>query len=660
MSEYHLFIIWENARHKEDEILNDINSDFEIIYKINVRWSKKSFSNNLTRFYGVNLPEGSSKETHIGTGDFLVVVVRDVEPAYGHHDTSKGKKYINSRTFLAKTKYRDLTDGGHKVHATNTSEEFSHDFALLFGCSIDDFEKKYTKRYPRTINYNHDLIGSNGWRDIRQFFNVLNLSTEYVVLRNWDQLPDDYYADLHGDIDILTDNFENMRLIANAEKVFHENNRVHCKVRIGKEEILFDFRFTGDGYYDELWQNNILSFRKFDKDRGFYIVDKYNHFYSLAYHAIIHKPDLTDDYKSRLVDMDSTFSHESDSNKFIRLLCKKLGVFMVDNNYEISKPESSVFFNNDHVDRINKCISVYREQKNNTFLKDSYGFDSLSSFESLQSGVRHFYKAIKDDQSFFVKTSSVSHEREFNLSKKAFDTDSRFFAEPVEYIEGDVNTFISKWVDGVQLDVFLNNNKISTKQRKSLLNDLLSISDVLWKNKIVHRDLILRNFMVSDSGNLVLIDFYWAVEFNNYEEYDYVKDDIENIRLLGEELSFGLYEWDDAHSFMEIAKIILERDINTHDSMTKKLEARLGKRVIRPSGQVFQKRINEERAHGYDLQEKIDLFVSENADLKRHIEELKLNIQNLSNAKSWKITSPLRYISKAVRSIGKFRFWYHR
>ena len=47
MRETHLFILWENAREKEKEILEDIKKNFEILGLYNMKWNKENFSNNL-------------------------------------------------------------------------------------------------------------------------------------------------------------------------------------------------------------------------------------------------------------------------------------------------------------------------------------------------------------------------------------------------------------------------------------------------------------------------------------------------------------------------------------------------------------------------------------------------------------------------------------
>ena len=78
--ELHLFIIWENARNKQEEIIKDIKENFEIINIYDICWSKDKFSNNLSRFYGTNLPKGSGKEQHCGNGNFLLIIIKDLKP----------------------------------------------------------------------------------------------------------------------------------------------------------------------------------------------------------------------------------------------------------------------------------------------------------------------------------------------------------------------------------------------------------------------------------------------------------------------------------------------------------------------------------------------------------------------------------------------------
>ena len=51
-SELYLFLIWENARTKENYLLQEIQKEFEIRDVYEITWDKKIFSNNMMRFYG--------------------------------------------------------------------------------------------------------------------------------------------------------------------------------------------------------------------------------------------------------------------------------------------------------------------------------------------------------------------------------------------------------------------------------------------------------------------------------------------------------------------------------------------------------------------------------------------------------------------------------
>ena len=80
--ELHLFIIWSNGRDKQDEILEDINKNFEIIKVYEVEWNKDGFAKNLSRFYGTHLPPNCRKETYCGNGKFILVVLKLKDPIY--------------------------------------------------------------------------------------------------------------------------------------------------------------------------------------------------------------------------------------------------------------------------------------------------------------------------------------------------------------------------------------------------------------------------------------------------------------------------------------------------------------------------------------------------------------------------------------------------
>jgi hypothetical protein len=344
-SEIHLFIIWEHARDVEKEIIKDLSTKFEIVKTFEMHWSKSKFSQNLSRFYGTQLPPKSRKETHVGTNPFLAVVVRDLKPDYRIHTTSKGDATVNTNLFTTKALHREWTGGGHKIHASNTLKESNHNLTLLFGKNTEDFLATYgNSKTPKKIeSWNKDLIGSNGWKSLKELFYVLNNTIDYTVLRNYDVLPGKYYAKDHGDIDLLVSNYKDACFLTNSTPVFKSKNRVYNKLNIDSEEILFDFRFIDDGYYDSAWEQSILDNRTYS-NKGFYIPDTDNHFYSLLYHALIQKPKLGKDYEKKVATLHESKSKSFSTSYYAKLLYK----FMEENSYSFTQPnDKSVYMNLD-------------------------------------------------------------------------------------------------------------------------------------------------------------------------------------------------------------------------------------------------------------------------------------------------------------------------
>lgn len=363
-NEVHLFIIWEHARTIEQKIISDISKKFRILKIYEVHWSKEKFSENLSRFYGTQLPPNSKKEVHVGTNPFLAIIVEDNNPVYEVHTTTKGDKKVNTKLFTSKSEHREWTGGGHKIHASNTTEEADHNLTLLFGKNSKDFIKSIGNKSSLQIEeWHNDLAGSNGWDSLEQLFYVLNNTIKYVVLRNFDPLPNNYYSKNHGDIDLLVSNYDDARFITNATSVFKKNYRVYSTVKIAEEKIFFDFRHLDDNYYDKAWEEHILNYRKFKK--CFYIPSEEDYFYSLLYHAIIQKPELSSDYKKNLVALAKTngikLSQSSfKTNEAIDLLSN----FLSTNNYSFTQPnDKSVYFHSDNIRRgVSKGVKFKRKK----------------------------------------------------------------------------------------------------------------------------------------------------------------------------------------------------------------------------------------------------------------------------------------------------------
>jgi len=339
--EIHVFIIWSKGLKPREKILKDIRSKFEIVKIINTTWSKNKFSENLSRFYGENLPKNSSKEKHCGTGSFLCIIVKDKSPNYDLRLTSKGTKSVNVNMFDAKQLYRSWTGGGHKIHASDNISESQHNLYLLYGVKYTDLLHGNCQ-CPES--YEKDILGSHGWKSLNDIFTALNEFTNYVILRNYENLETEI-SKLHPDIDLLTDNQRLVADIINGKKTYKKNYRVQYLVKVNRKNVYFDLRYIGDNYYDYKWQQNIL-YNKI-KYKDFYVPNDKNHFYSLMYHAFIHKPDLSEDYILRLIKMSSEIGFNYSKKSFVEYkVLDDMNNFMSIHAYDYVEPfDLSVFFN---------------------------------------------------------------------------------------------------------------------------------------------------------------------------------------------------------------------------------------------------------------------------------------------------------------------------
>ena len=332
--------------------------------------------------------------------------------------------------------------------------------------------------------------------------------------------------------------------------------------------------------------------------------------------------------------------------------------------YRMDGNNTSIKYAKQRVVSREKLRYEYIEDMRMQQVKNLFGFDSIRLFHiGPHADERRYYKAKKGKDTFFVKSGPYDYEDEYNITKLVFDTNSAYFVKPVQSYSGDTNYLVTNWIDGVGLDEYIESNKLTTKQKESLVGDLCEIHKTLWRAGIVHRDLIPRNFIVANE-HLVLLDFYWAVKYDNYEEYDYIKDDISALRLLGEDFAAGNYTWDDAYSLTKIAQYIGGKDVESYSSF-KEISKDIGKRVISPDVSVFYNSTTKQSAKIDELysenerlkntnvnlsQQNADIQ-RENADIITQNAELRARNSSLMSSLSWKVTKPLRFAKRAARRL---------
>ncbi len=286
--EIHIVLVWEKGLSQIDSILSDLKDNFQILDVSKMNWDDVYFSNNLSRFYGEKLSDGSFKEKHCGRGSFVVIVIKQNNPIYELRKTSRGDERVNSILFDKKELYRSWTGGGHKVHTSNNILESSHDIFFLFQKSLDYFLNKDS--WDEVIEHRATYIpGYDGWGDFNELFNFINKVSNYVILRNYDNLEE---LPIDSDIDFLSSDSD-FHYHINGSRKYKYKDRAAYKVDIGGDERDVDVRLINDGYYDSNWILDIIKNRVLYKNR-FFIPDPINEFYSLLYHVVIHKNDLSD------------------------------------------------------------------------------------------------------------------------------------------------------------------------------------------------------------------------------------------------------------------------------------------------------------------------------------------------------------------------------
>lgn len=126
-------------------------------------------------------------------------------------------------------------------------------------------------------------------RDLKQFFSYMNdVSFDYVVLRNFENLPDSVEYGDHSDLDLLVYDFNHWKEIFPEAKAEFPLPRVRFKVTIADTYMFVDVRSIGDGYYPADFQQAILEHKEWNP-RGFWTPSPLYHRLALAYHVVHHK-----------------------------------------------------------------------------------------------------------------------------------------------------------------------------------------------------------------------------------------------------------------------------------------------------------------------------------------------------------------------------------
>lgn len=184
--DFHLFIIWQNGRDKEQAIIKDLAGKFDIIKVFGITWSPELFAHNLSRFYGKNLKKVSKKARECGTGEFLLITLYDTKESEPHP-----KKNLN--IYTTKCLYREWNNGGFLVHASDNKTETEDNLMIMLGTTIAEFEKKHNTPWNGTIEQlQTNPPFSSGWENEQKLYTyikTLPFSNPNIIARQINAKP---------------------------------------------------------------------------------------------------------------------------------------------------------------------------------------------------------------------------------------------------------------------------------------------------------------------------------------------------------------------------------------------------------------------------------------------------------------------------------------
>ena len=199
-------------------------------------------------------------------------------------------------------------------------------------------------------------MSDKGWNSFEDFIAAANTRCNWIVLRNFEFLPENFFEN-DKDVDVLCDNLsefvETMQLTKRSWGI------AAYETYINNRKVPFDVRVIGDGYYDKLWQYKMLE-NKLLTDRSVPRMNDSDYFFSLIYHSTLQKENIKAEYKHRLLNLAQTLGMDEilrrtteDESHLIRILSD----FMISNHYAYTRPlDENVFNNKKHVKTLKKRL----------------------------------------------------------------------------------------------------------------------------------------------------------------------------------------------------------------------------------------------------------------------------------------------------------------
>jgi len=555
--ELHFFIIWNNGRHKEKEILADIGEHFEILEGFDIRWNPKKATNNFCRLFNVHQQAGQKYAEECGKGRFLLVTVWDDHPVYDVADTLDGFEWAN--TNVLKTAERFRAREHHKNAPTVTTsvrpEEVNRSMTLLLGKNTADYLAAVHTPWNGSIQkMDKDVPGADGWNNVEEVFYVLNNTVNYVILRDVEELSQHCDPNVHQEIDILTSEPEQLLRILNPPNDNPSYLRGPMAVRVGDCHILWNIRHVGDNYYCMQWEQDMLQNRVLAPENAYGLNDEH-HFYSLVYHALVHREFVPKDYYTKLQRLWKSLSRMG----VVQITASEQntlpGIFdyYFDNLTEYMKRKQYVFCPPQR-GQYNRAVTHLTQIADR--LEKKFGISQVKPIHVARLGILSrlknipnpenceiYYQAWFNGRKIFIKYGGYpgARKREFECARRLYNMNSNNFFEVLFYSEvGQYRCIASEFLEGQKLENILWNINASPPKRdcpvilgflegqafedtlksvetfpsdrESFIIQLKNIAKCLAESGVAHRDACIGNFIVMKDGNIKLFDFEGAVD----------------------------------------------------------------------------------------------------------------------------------------------------
>ena len=504
--EFYLIILWEKC-NINPEIVKEKVKEFNMTVELTKgELEKKSQLQFIEQLYYKSITDFNEKIKRVGCNKFLIGIIKDENPIYSLTPTTRGFQLINKNVFQLKKELREQSSISDGVHISDTRNESEHNIFLAFSITYEQIDLKNLQFKPKMISTLEDV------------FSFLNISTKYVVQRNFEEAFNRDNAN-HGDIDLLVEDTESVARLIAAIPATEDPVRKLYKLQFKDSEVLIDLRDIRENYYDTMWCNEILNTRVFNDTFNFFTPNLSNHIYMTTYHALIHKFQPSEDYLNQLIDLTKSIKGGEIHNWNEAIIT--LRRFMLKNQYFISTPiDKTVKVNPFTAITIGAIENKYLtrtdllpEHHARNFVKEIFSNpiklhekDGSIHRSIVLTGAKEPFNSIvvKMIQSKDLTFSPYIYSEHKYIQLLGTEFAPRLIAN---FITEGWYTIIMERIKGDPLNELIKQKKISSDILNILERKFADLLVVLKSKNIAHRDLRPSNIFITDNLGIKIIDF---------------------------------------------------------------------------------------------------------------------------------------------------------